>query len=267
MSKNEINNRIRNYLNDNYSLISKDYFQTKLKNNSRMKPRLVYDGIVDEDKYEGIIFLLKESTEKGVVELSNTEKSNYLLKLNKIPDSNEAWDFISTTKSRADSQSNTSKTSHWKSICYWLEALTGTSIPYSKIEKCGQNLSKVGIVNIKKTTGEANSANAPLQEIVQNSNYANIIKKEIKIINEHSQKIKMVICGGTFDYAKIIYDIKDDNDKLSVLECGAHCFENDEGILFIEFIHPTQYGTAAKIPITYAYAKEVFRSVKKLKEQ
>lgn len=272
-----INEQIKELIDDAAHHIREEGFQTKVKDKGYMKPRLVYDGVVDE-KYDGIVYLLKEATEAGATKLRkeiDTELKNKTKnKVNQyeeisgelIPNTNhlESWDFISTTRRKAKAQGR--NTTEWQSLCFWTEALLNPETTYKNAKMCGENLLKVAIVNIKKTTGEGTSENAPIDAIINDeadeSNYGLLIKKEIALINSHFKKIRIVICGGTFKWAQNLYQVKPNNVK--PLDCGARYFyEPSLRTIFLEFIHPTQYGTAAKVEITYAYAQAVFAELRR----
>lgn len=255
-----INTEIKKLLDDNYKVIRQEKYQTKPDNSFSMKPRLVYDGIVDEDRFDGIVYLLKEATEKGVSELSSDELKQDLIQHHQYANDLQAWDFLTTTQSRAKTDEHIKEAKNWKPLCYWTEAFGDTCKYYNDSADCGVNLSKIALVNIKKTTGEGTSKNAPLDIITTNEEYSGIIREQIKIINRHPQKISLVVCCGTFELAKKLYET--DDLKVIALMCGANCFINSEGILFVEFIHPSQYGAAAKLEITFAYAKEIARELK-----
>lgn len=82
---------------------------------------------------------------------------------------------------------------------------------------------------------------------------AALVRNEISLIAP-----KVVVCCGTYEYAKALY--KEISVTETQMACGAHYFMH-KGICFLEFIHPTQYGAAAKRSLTYAYAKEVFQNL------
>jgi len=167
-----VNETIKDLLDREYKLIRSVEFQTKAKDKLPMNPRLVYDGLVGE-KFSGVVFLLKEATEKGAQDIENESKkkktdvgSNELLKAPNNYDDANPWNFIATTQRQAIAQKDSPD--KWKPICYWMDAFSDPQKSFNDAHNCGKNLLDVAIVNLKKTTGEGSSENAPLEVIVNN---------------------------------------------------------------------------------------------------
>lgn len=202
----QINKEMHSMLEKNYSLLRKDCFQTKTKTpllrSNYLHPRLVYDGIVDEDKYIGIVYLLKEATEAGAISLKEEEQI-FLKQVNGYPNDLLAWDFIATTKSRADEQKSEPK--NWKILCCRTEAIMHPDKLYPETLYSGENLLKIALINIKKTTGATTSDETLLNSIADDEKYSELIREQFRILNEHKQKIKIVVCCGTFEQAQKIF--------------------------------------------------------------
>ena len=61
---------------------------------------------------------------------------------------------------------------------------------------------------------------------------------------------KLVMCGGTYKYAKMIYEIQIDN----YLPCGLAYFIVEDGqhkMFFLDFLHPSIFGVRACILYTF----------------
>ena len=166
------------------------------------------------------------------------------------------WDFIKTTN-RIIKYPETRFEKVWPILAYWTEAHKDVNKKFSEcISKYELNdvkdidysiLSNTAIVNIKKTSGKSISEDEILKNAVKH--YGDLIKKEIEIIDP-----RIVMCCGTFEYAKTIYNA----DIIEDLYCGAKFFKRqikDKEVYFIEFVHPSCRVTKAA---TFAYAKAVF---------
>ena len=87
----------------------------------------------------------------------------------------------------------------------------------------------------KKTTGEGYSNNAPLDLIAENSDYSNLVRKQLDLINEHRQKTKIVVCCGTFPLAKKIFK----PDSVELLSTGREFFVIGKCV-FLQGDHPSR---------------------------
>ncbi|MBQ6700738.1 MAG: hypothetical protein IJM98_08770 [Oscillospiraceae bacterium] len=204
---------------------------------------IAFDGVVDE-----------ESFNKSQI------KTIFLLKEVNYPDMDTDWtDFMESIREQAFSAS-IYKT--WPNVCLWMEAMKNENTNYMDCmdengyfdtKKLQKNLLDIGIVNIKKTAGGGSSK---YEEIAYAANKCkDIIKAEIEDII----KPQLVICGGTFDFAKTIFEIK--NEDIKIFPSGAEYFIH-RGIIYLRFAHPIWYSVNRNI--LYAYAKTVFPDVKKL---
>ena len=78
-----------------------------------------------------------------------------------------------------------------------------------------------------------------------------ILRDEITAIKKTGKQL-LVICGGTFDWAKKIYEVT--QGEVESMNCGAKYFRKD-GIIFLDFVHPS---VRCGKEVTYAYAQAVF---------
>ncbi len=227
MSK--INERVANLLEENRELFEGKY--------------IAFDGVVDEERF-----------------MKSDIKTLFLLKEVNYPDMEKDWtDFMENTRQQAyaDTMYKT-----WPNICLWLEALHKTDVDFVDCtdeygnfdtKKLQKNLLETAVVNIKKTAGGGSSK---YEEILYAANkYGHIIVEEI----EKCICPELVICGGTFDFAKIMFKVE--NEEIKTLPSGAKYFEKDN-IFYLEFVHPMWFMVDRNI--LFAYAKTVFSDVCKL---
>lgn len=204
---------------------------------------IAFDGVVDEDTY-----------------LNSDIKTLFLLKEVNDPEMNNDWiSFMDDIKLQVNKESMY-KT--WPNVCLWIEALHNPNVEYTycvdengnfATKKLQRNLLEVAVVNIKKTAGGGSSN---YDEILDAANrYGNVIREEI----ENCISPQLVICGGTFDYAKIMFNVKD--SEVCTFPSGAEYFTKN-GILYLQFVHPMWFSVNRKI--LFAYAKDVFADVLEL---
>lgn len=227
-----INEKIEKLLEEN-----RQYFEGK---------PIAFDGIVDEDTYKiskiKTVFLLKEVND---------------------PDMNKDWtEFMYFVKQQAEVDSMY-KT--WPNVCLWIEALNNPDADYLDCvdqygnfatKKLQKNILEVAIVNIKKTAGGGSSNYEEIFEAA--TKYGHIIEKEI----EELILPQLVICGGTFDYAKMIFKVC--GDEIKTFPSGAQFFFKNN-ILYLQFVHPMWFSVNRNI--LFAYAKNVFKDVRKLLDE
>ena len=217
-------------------IVLKPGFQT-IANSKEINGGIVYDGIVNYQRFLGVVFLLKEATLRG------TKKFG------------EGWSLVDRPAEEAKKQDG-KVPEHWKTVCYWMEAWKNPSTSFMQAKKCGGNLNEVAFMNIKKTAGEGTSANAPLDIIVCDEEYSRLLRDEIDVIKKCGKPL-IIICGGTFDYAKKIYRVNP-NEVIS-MNCGTKYFIRNE-IVFLSFVHPS---IRCGVEVSYAYAQSVFQEFKK----
>lgn len=210
---------------------------------------LTFDGIIAEgDTSPDLLFLLKEAND------GRNSAGGY------NPDFADGFDFVS--HARCDAQGQAGKRPiHWDNLCYWTRAYQDAvkKEPHyftdDVVKNSGGLLGEISLVNIKKVPGGSMADGDYLLSTVTNPVCAALVRNEISLI-----KPKVVVCCGTYEYAKEIYKQHHVPYTEAQLECGAYYFVHKD-ICFLEFIHPTQYGAAAKRSMTYAYAKEVFQNL------
>lgn len=237
---------------------------------------LAYDGVIGDDANVELLYLVKETTATGFKRYLEDydSKGNGKKKRDKTyreiyPDEfldyyeqkDAIWDFIKTTN-RIIKYPETRFEKVWPILAYWSEAYYDID---KKFKECVSKyevkeikdidysiLSNTAIVNIKKTSGKSISEDEILKKAVDC--YGTLIEEEISIIEPN-----IVMCCGTFVYAKTIYNVND----IEYLDCGAGYFkkliENKE-VYFIEFVHPSCRVTKAA---TFAYAREIFAELDK----
>jgi hypothetical protein len=110
-------------------------------------------------------------------------------------------------------------------------------------------LKATGVINIKKTHGESESIPEELLSCSKNPQNQDLIKKEIEILEP-----RLVVCGGTFEYAKIINQIA--QKETHTLSTGTKYFVN-KSAYFIEFVHPA---IRIETRIIFAYFKEMYHA-------
>ena len=225
---NSINQRIAELLRNNLEVFDN-------------KP-IAFGGVVDEETF-----------------LKSDIKTIFLLKEVNYPDMVENWNFIDYVKEEAFSDS-LYKT--WPNVCLWVEALKNSNANYMdcmneygyfNTKKYQKNLLDVGIVNIKKTGGGGSSNYEEISDFAEKCR--DILCEEIESIICPN----LVICGGTFDYAKTIFHIEPNDIK--ALPSGAEYFIHNN-IIYLSFVHPMWFSVNRNI--LFAYAKTVFLDVKAL---
>lgn len=240
-----INQKIKYLIQSN-----KDYLISREFKGENDPDSVIFDGIVDESQFNGVLYLLKEATSAGLIRDFIKSPQNYVA--NEFIDGD--WDFITTTSRVAKEQNDTPL--NWKPLCFWTEAFVNPNKYFNDAINCEKNLNSIAIINIKKTPGESTSDDKLLNKISSDNIYKNILLEEINLISPN-----IIICGGTFEYAKNICNIS--SSKILELKCGVKYFIYNNAI-YLDFIHPSQYGAAAKLNLTYAFAQIVFKEIKEI---
>lgn len=205
---------------------------------------LAFDGAVDEECFKQTairpVFLLKEV--------------NYT-------DMRQDWPYTQWLHSQAYNESDRMYKT-WPNVCLWLETLFDSCVSYTDclcdgnidVSRIRKNLAKTAIVNIKKSGGAGGSNYKEIMTYAKNEVNAALLRKQIDILEG-----KLIICGGTFDFAKTVWNVR--NDQIMQLSTGTEYFICDEKI-FLNFVHPMWF-IVPRI-ILFAYAKEVFSDIKSL---
>lgn len=216
-----------------------------------------FDGVVDEHVYLSskirTAFLLKDVNGLETVTNIDGTKSIQMMK-------NDWPDYMDWLKSQATSQTEKLYKT-WPNVCLWIEALKNDNYNYTEClntwgtfdaSRLRANLLEISIINLKKTPGGGSSNS---DDVLAATIYGKeLLKEEITIVDP-----QLIICGGTFHFAKILFNI--DDTQVSLLPSGASYFIIDNRI-YLEFVHPMWFNVDQKI--LFAYAKSVFSDVKKL---
>lgn len=210
---------------------------------------IAHDGIVCPKQYENIVFFLKEVNKPNMAKNWPYYKVLYFQANPEEAPINLRKDFYRST---------------FTNICLWIEAFFNPTCSYEDcfladktdydIERLRKNLNKTAIVNIKKTAGGGSSKYEELIAVCHDPKKSELLKTQLK----HTEPA-LVICGGTFELAKIIFNIQDTN--IQFLPSGAKYFLNDN-VVFLEFTHPAWFSVPQKI--LFAYAQSVFNDVKNI---
>lgn len=203
---------------------------------------IAFDGAVDEQAY-------RDSATRTV----------FLLKEVNNPDMQEDWkDFMKDVRDET-SKENPYKT--WPNVCMWMETLFNGDTTYEECialwadtqnKPLQQYLRQIAVVNLKKTAGGGSSSYKELLDAVEK--YGHVIYQELELLRP-----RLVVCGGTFELARKMMDVREECVK--TLPCGAEYFM-DSGVMYLQFVHPMWFSVNRKI--LYAYAREVFRDVRKV---
>ncbi|MGI6174140.1 MAG: hypothetical protein ACOYI8_09635 [Christensenellales bacterium] len=236
-----INQRIRELLEKNRSLFEGN--------------PISFDGVVDEDSFLAspirTAFLLKEINGKETIE-ENGVKVQQIMKAD--------WEYMTDLRSHILAKDNKDKNLYptWPNVCLWVELLKNPDCVYSDCisenenfneAKLRENILSVSIINLKKTHGSGSSVDSEIREAVCYGR--TMLKEQIDIINP-----TLVICGGTFEYAKLLFEVERNQDVM--LPCGAHYFSRGKRI-YLEFVHPSWFSVNRRI--LFAYAKQVFSDI------
>lgn len=212
----------------NFTSLTTDIFEeweNKYKDRS-----FVFDGIIDENEWNKqktkICFLLKEAYTE--------DKENFF-----------KWSLSKWLNKDKNSVINT-----WNTVALWTYGIlntTETNIPeypdlnlYNKDEK-HNNLKKISAVNVKKVDGVKKSNWYDLKNYAEEDR--NLLRRQIEKINPD-----VIVCGGTFDFLRIIYGASynekkkrvDDNGEIKTTNKGYIIFTNSMGkkVIIIDYYHP-----------------------------
>jgi len=111
--------------------------------------------------------------------------------------------------------------------------------------------------NQRETPGSGSSDYEEVNKAAENPENADLIRKEMDIL-----KPQLIICGGTFDFAKKIFRVI--SEEIHILSSCA-CYFINHNRVYLEFVHPMWFNVNRNI--LFAYAKEVFREVKALRRR
>ena len=224
-----------------------------------LKNGICYDGIVDEAVFESapkkVVFLLKETNGNN----SDGERSSEL----------SDWDYRAWLQEK---QSVSIKISGEKlyrtfySLCMWTDVfydtLAGNVVSFEDYcadqrlepENLRKNLTKIAVINLKKTWGGGSTKWKDLNSYLQNVGAKEVVQKQLDIIMPD-----IVICGSreVFDFAKQIFAAQEGTLPLSGGKTISY-FEANQRI-FLNFYHPA---CRKSREFLYNFSAEVFRTLK-----
>lgn len=214
---------------------------------------VAFDGVVDEDKYlktdVKIAFLLKDVNGEET-KIEDGIKTTTMI--------SEDWEYVKILREEIiNPEKGLYKT--WPNACLWIEVFRNSNVSYMDCltnegqfdeNRLRNHMLEVAIVNIKKTPGGGSSNYDEIRESA-------ITNKELLLEEFDILAPQLIICGGTFEFAKLIYDIS--GDKIMRLPSGAEYFKLGDRV-FLEFVHPMWYTVPRKV--LFSYAKVVFGEIK-----
>lgn len=216
-----------------------------------------FDGVVDENEYLSsairTTFLLKEINGEETVEIDGKKVTRQM---------SSDWEYMNWMYEQATIMSQPLYKT-WPNACLWIEVLFNPDATYQSClnkygyfdtERLRSNLRKISIVNIKKTPGAGSSVYSEIEAAAKDKRNVELLHKEISTVAP-----QLVICGGTFHFAKMIFNVM--SDEIKTLSTGTEYFLRD-GRVYLDFVHPMWFNVDRKI--LFAYAKEVFRDVKRI---
>lgn len=247
-----VNEQIKKYMEEHRELLSRGD-DTKA---------LCFDGIVDEEKYFSICFLLKETNITDPTQKQDWSYVNWLYynQLHKqVIEKSESTDLYKT----------------YHNTCMWtaefIDMLNGNDIRYSDytynnqsngsldLEKVRPVLEKIAIINLKKTWGGSSTEWRKLNQYINDkSNDGWIVNKGIQDVLVYEMSLikpRIVICGGqqVYDFAKKIFI----NNQKELILTTTEAFESN-GALFVKFRHPACRGKRIS---QFEYAKSIFEEI------
>lgn len=141
---------------------------------------LFEDGIVDLDNYRGVLFLLKEAYSKKQ-------------KLGK-------WNLVANLGEQGPWKM-------WHRVSEWVYGIEHTTVnriaPFHSFSNEEERLalSHLAVVNVKKINGSSVSNDEDLGKYVEDNR--ELLRREIESVQP-----QIIVCGNTFSYLQMIFDIK-----------------------------------------------------------
>lgn len=201
---------------------------------------IAFDGVVDEETFQ-----------------KQPIKTLFLLKEVNDPKMSQDWvDFMENTKAQASVETLYPT---WPNVCLWMEALKHPDVSYMDCmtaegyfdtKHLQRNLLDIALVNIKKTAGDGSSEHDEIMDAARK--YGHVVLEQIKMIAP-----TLVVCGGTFDYAKEITGVA--QKEIKIFPTGTEYFYS-HGVLYLRFVHPVWFSVNRNI--LFNYAKCVFADVR-----
>lgn len=194
----------KNIYQDAHSKIFQ-FYNEKYKN--RTTP-LFEDGVICLDKYNGILFFLKEAYDKNCTELSRSLTADLL--------SSEPWGM-------------------WHHVAEWAYGLTHTTtngIPRFKNLTCQEKrdaIDSIAVINIKKLDGNPTSNDDDITKHAEENKTS--LLREIEVVQP-----RIIVCGGTMKYLEKILGTKRNH------KCDNWYYwfniGNLKDILVLDYCHP-----------------------------
>ena len=163
----------------------------------------VKDGIVDKDKYQGIVWILKDT-------------NDYRKPINEL---------IKSVVETNDKKSGLWKGITWHNVGRSTAKLLNPYITFDEAEKQRKkSLLNIAVLNLKKISGGAKVSDKTMLNFVDG--YEKFIIKELELLEP-----KIVVLGGTFGFIKNILKLK--KKEKNIYE--SELFPN---VTFIKVYHP-----------------------------
>lgn len=220
---------------------------------------ICFDGAVDPDSYFGkehrLAFLLKET---------NGNKNN--------GDKNEVlsdWDYMEWVRQQAEGRQPLYR-SVYRNIAMWsrmFEVYTENGLDLRMEDYIGEegliideqmraSLLGIAVVNLKKSWGVERTDWAAMNAYLN----ADDIRREILLYQIEQLKPTLVMCGGTFDFAKEILGEGCKTENISVNGQNVLYFRRGNTV-FVSCYHPSRPGWSRKS--SFRYASNIFEALAK----
>ncbi|NCB34694.1 MAG: hypothetical protein EOM58_01470 [Clostridia bacterium] len=189
--------------------------------------------------------------------LSSFPRILFLLKESNCQTPNEVWSLPQHLRNQVEGTIDGPLSSPrlyniWKFVGCMVAGITGNMPSYQSISSggsdnfdkiCKRALSRVAVLNIKKTPGTSESDSSVLLSYVQQPQHLELLMEEIRILSPH-----LVICGGTYDILTKVIKRKHEVEWST----GAKTFTcDDTGSIFLDLVHPSVRGIKRNVLYTY----------------
>ncbi|MEO1927434.1 MAG: hypothetical protein ABGX26_01940 [Nautiliaceae bacterium] len=175
----------------------------KTYNEKGINATFVKDGIVDKDKYQDVVWILKDT-------------NDYSKPINEL---------IKRVVEENNKKSGLWKGITWHNVGRATAKLLNPNITFSEAEKQRKkSLLNIAVLNLKKIKAKSKVSNKTMRNFVEG--YEEFIIKELELL-----KPKIVVLGGTFYFVKDILKLK--NKEKNIYK--SELFPN---VTFIKAYHP-----------------------------
>ena len=212
---------------------------------------ICFDGVVNQERYlsrkKRLMFLLKETNGND-----NNGEKNYIL---------SDWEYMEWVHKQA-LQKEPLYRSVYRNIAMWsrmfniytdekrnpemLELIDENGLIID--EKLCNSLLDISIINLKKSWGTEFTDWNEMNKYLNNKQRREIVHHQIKVL-----KPTLVLCGGTFDFVKKIFD----NDVAESTKDGIRFFEK-EATVFVSCYHPSRPGWSRES--SFKHADSIFKT-------